>query len=76
MTKMLLAVAVLAALGASAESVTTDEAARAAANWLASGQAVGYAGTGGVAGVAAFDAFAGSHLLRLSANSRRSDLSV
>ena len=54
MKKILLVVAALAALGASAESVTTDEAARAAANWLASGQAVGHAGTGGVAGVAAF----------------------
>ena len=34
MKKILLAVAALAALGASAESVTTDEAARAAANLL------------------------------------------
>ncbi len=59
MKKILLVVAALAALGASAESVTTDEAARAAANWLASGQAVGHAGTGGVAGVAAFDATGG-----------------
>jgi len=59
MKKFLLVVAALAAFGASAESVTTDEAARAAANWLASGQAVGHAGTGGVAGVAAFDATGG-----------------
>ena len=60
MKKALFAAAALAAWVALAVPVSTDEAAAAVANWLASGRAMGCTGMGDVADVQAFDATGGT----------------
>lgn len=52
--------AAVAASAAFAAPVSTNEAATAVANWLASGQAMGCTGMGGVAGVEAYNAKGGT----------------
>ena len=59
MKRFLLPFALFAVFAAFASPVSTNEAATAVANWLASGQAMGCAGMGSVAGVEAYDAKGG-----------------
>ena len=60
MKRFLLSFALFAAFAAFATPVSTNEAATAVANWLASGQAMGCTGMGSVAGVEAYDAKGGT----------------